>query len=369
MAISTTCSTTRRSATTSTTRCSTNCARSRPSTQSWSRRTRRRSESAGSRSPTWSRSAIPSRCCRWPTSARPRSCGRGCSGCATTSRARGSRSRSSSSSPSRRSTAWRCRCCTATGRFERGATRGNGEVGEDVTHNIRTIGSVPLRLEMDDPPALVEVRGEVYMSLPDFAALNERRAEAGTVDVHEPAQLGRRDDPPARSQALGRAAAVVLGLPDRRHRRDLVRQPLGVARVAARPSIPRPSGRPQARDRGRGRRPVPGVGGAARLAGLRDRRGRRQGQLGRAAAAARGRRAGSALGDRVEVPADDRRHQAERDRLEPRQVRRSASVRGARARPGRGGDDQARDAAQRGGPRPQGHPRRRGRDRAARRAT
>ncbi|MGH2875232.1 MAG: DNA ligase LigA-related protein, partial [Solirubrobacteraceae bacterium] len=65
------------------------------------------------------------------------------------------------------------------GRFERGATRGNGEIGEDVSHNIRTIGSIPMRLELDDPPALVAVRGEVYMSLPDFAALNERRAERG----------------------------------------------------------------------------------------------------------------------------------------------------------------------------------------------
>jgi DNA ligase (NAD+) len=72
------------------------------------------------------------------------------------------------------------------GRFERAATRGNGEVGEDVTHNIRTIGSVPLRLEMDDPPALVEVRGEVYMSLPDFAALNERRAEQGLSTFMNP---------------------------------------------------------------------------------------------------------------------------------------------------------------------------------------
>ncbi|MGA9859536.1 MAG: NAD-dependent DNA ligase LigA [Solirubrobacteraceae bacterium] len=72
------------------------------------------------------------------------------------------------------------------GVFERGATRGNGEVGEDVTHNIRTIGSVPLRLDMDDPPALLEVRGEVYMSLPDFAALNERRAEAGLSTFMNP---------------------------------------------------------------------------------------------------------------------------------------------------------------------------------------
>jgi DNA ligase (NAD+) len=72
------------------------------------------------------------------------------------------------------------------GVFERGATRGNGEVGEDVTHNIRTIASIPLRLEMEDPPALLEVRGEVYMSLPDFAALNERRAEAGLSTFMNP---------------------------------------------------------------------------------------------------------------------------------------------------------------------------------------
>ena len=74
------------------------------------------------------------------------------------------------------------------GVFERGATRGNGEVGEDVTHNLRTIGSIPLRLETagEAPPALLEVRGEVYMSLPDFAALNERRAEAGLSTFMNP---------------------------------------------------------------------------------------------------------------------------------------------------------------------------------------
>ncbi len=72
------------------------------------------------------------------------------------------------------------------GVFERGATRGNGEIGEDVTHNLRTIAGIPLRLGMDDPPAMVEVRGEVYMSLPDFAALNERRAEAGRSTFMNP---------------------------------------------------------------------------------------------------------------------------------------------------------------------------------------
>jgi DNA ligase (NAD+) len=70
------------------------------------------------------------------------------------------------------------------GVLERGATRGNGEVGEDVTHNLRTIGAIPLRI--DDAPPLLEVRGEVYMSLPDFAALNERRAEAGLSTFMNP---------------------------------------------------------------------------------------------------------------------------------------------------------------------------------------
>ena len=74
------------------------------------------------------------------------------------------------------------------GMFERGATRGNGEIGEDVSHNLRTIPSIPLRIESADGPvpALVEVRGEVYMSLSDFAKLNERRAEAGLSTFMNP---------------------------------------------------------------------------------------------------------------------------------------------------------------------------------------
>jgi DNA ligase (NAD+) len=72
------------------------------------------------------------------------------------------------------------------GVFERGATRGNGEIGEDVTHNLRTMPAVPLRLDDPDPPAFLEVRGEVYMSLPDFAALNERRAQAGLSTFMNP---------------------------------------------------------------------------------------------------------------------------------------------------------------------------------------
>ena len=56
------------------------------------------------------------------------------------------------------------------------ATRGDGETGEDVTHNVRTIAQVPLRLP-EDVPAVLEVRGEVYMRRDDFEALNQRQRE------------------------------------------------------------------------------------------------------------------------------------------------------------------------------------------------
>ncbi len=60
-----------------------------------------------------------------------------------------------------------------------GATRGNGVVGDDITHNVRTIHGVPLRLALDEPPERIEVRGEVYMTNSDLVALNERQAAAG----------------------------------------------------------------------------------------------------------------------------------------------------------------------------------------------
>lgn len=67
------------------------------------------------------------------------------------------------------------------GRLVQGATRGNGQVGEDITANLRTVKSIPLRIPVTGqtpPPAFLEARGEVYMPVADFEALNRRQAEA-----------------------------------------------------------------------------------------------------------------------------------------------------------------------------------------------
>jgi len=76
------------------------------------------------------------------------------------------------------------------GVFVKGATRGNGTIGEDVTRNLRTIKQIPLRLRTGDgapePPALFEVRGEVYMSLPGFEKMNQARAAEGLATFANP---------------------------------------------------------------------------------------------------------------------------------------------------------------------------------------
>ena len=65
------------------------------------------------------------------------------------------------------------------GLLERAVTRGDGEAGEDVTANVRTIRAVPLSIDDPDPPALIEVRGECYIPLEAFRRLNEERLDAG----------------------------------------------------------------------------------------------------------------------------------------------------------------------------------------------
>ncbi|VTT97855.1 nad-dependent dna ligase : DNA ligase OS=Blastopirellula marina DSM 3645 GN=ligA PE=3 SV=1: DNA_ligase_aden: DNA_ligase_OB: HHH_2: BRCT [Gemmataceae bacterium] len=91
------------------------------------------------------------------------------------------------------------------GLLARAVTRGSGEVGADVTHNVRTIGSVPLRLAGDNPPAVFEVRGEVYMTRGELARINVKRVAdgekpyentrnttAGTLKLLDPKECAKR---------------------------------------------------------------------------------------------------------------------------------------------------------------------------------
>lgn len=71
------------------------------------------------------------------------------------------------------------------GRLVRGATRGNGQVGDDITHNAVTILDVPRRLKGNPPPVL-EIRGEVYMTNSDLVTLNERQTEKGLEPYANP---------------------------------------------------------------------------------------------------------------------------------------------------------------------------------------
>lgn len=91
------------------------------------------------------------------------------------------------------------------GLFTIGATRGDGEQGDDVTHNLKTIHELPLRLRMPKPPELMEVRGEVYMTRADLVRLNRERetkgleplanprnTTAGSLKLLDPAQCAER---------------------------------------------------------------------------------------------------------------------------------------------------------------------------------
>lgn len=89
------------------------------------------------------------------------------------------------------------------GRLVRAATRGDGIVGEDITANVRTIDAVPLRLQ-GSPPALLEVRGEIYMPVTAFEELNARQAELGEkpyVNPRNTAAGSVRQKDPAKTAA------------------------------------------------------------------------------------------------------------------------------------------------------------------------
>jgi len=99
------------------------------------------------------------------------------------------------------------------GRLALAATRGDGETGEDVTHNARTIKDIPLSLK-DNPPSLLEVRGEVYMDKKDFAALNQQRKDGAQVLFANP-----------RNAAAGSLKLLDARLTAQRHLKFFVHSP------------------------------------------------------------------------------------------------------------------------------------------------
>jgi len=103
-----------------------------------------------------------------------------------------------------------------SGRLIQGATRGDGQVGEDVTANLRTIGEIPHRLAGAGWPDLIEIRGEVYLGHEDFAALNAQVEAAGQRAYANPRNSAagslRQIDPTVTAQRPLRFFAYAWGL-------------------------------------------------------------------------------------------------------------------------------------------------------------
>ncbi len=101
------------------------------------------------------------------------------------------------------------------GNFVRGATRGDGEIGEDVTANLRTLPAIPAQLAGGNPPEIVEVRGEVYMQRADFLKLNQTRIAEGEPAFANPRNSAagslRQLDPKITARRNLRFFAYALG--------------------------------------------------------------------------------------------------------------------------------------------------------------
>ena len=102
------------------------------------------------------------------------------------------------------------------GLLERAVTRGDGETGEDVTANVRTIRAVPLSIDDPTPPPLIEVRGEVYLPIEAFRRLNEERLDQGLPVYMNPRNTAagslRQQDPAVTAERPLSFWAYALGV-------------------------------------------------------------------------------------------------------------------------------------------------------------
>ncbi|MGK7927312.1 MAG: NAD-dependent DNA ligase LigA [Spirulina sp.] len=105
------------------------------------------------------------------------------------------------------------------GLFVKGVTRGDGISGEDITQNVRTIRSIPLRLNIENPPELVEVRGEAFLPLDDFDRINREREKTGESLFANPRNAAagtlRQLDPQVVDRRRLDFFAYTLHIPDR----------------------------------------------------------------------------------------------------------------------------------------------------------
>ena len=235
------------------------------------------------------------------------------------------------------------------GRLVSGATRGDGRVGEDVTANVRTIKQVPQRLQGSNPPALLEVRGEVYMPLKAFEELNERQraaegrlfanprnAAAGSLRMKDVSITASRDLALFCYQLGAKTGGPVL----RTHE-----QTLAWLRDLGFPVNPKIKAHAKLSsvftfcEKMESQRPLPR---------LRDRRCRREGRRSRAARRGRVHEQGAPVGDRVQVPARGTHDGVARNHGEHRPYRPRDAVRAARAGVRRRLDRRPGHPAQRG---------------------
>lgn len=104
------------------------------------------------------------------------------------------------------------------GVLTRGVTRGDGITGEDITQNVRTIRAIPLRLNLDNPPAVVEVRGEAFLPLDEFERINQEREAKGEALFANPRNAAagtlRQLDPKIVDERKLDFFAYTLHLPD-----------------------------------------------------------------------------------------------------------------------------------------------------------
>ena len=201
------------------------------------------------------------------------------------------------------------------GRLVQAATRGNGRVGEDITANVAGIEIIPNSLAKTTSaklPAVVEVRGEIYMPIPTFDALNEAQTEAGLPRYANPRNTAagslRQKDPSI--TALPRPR--LLGLPARGGRgRPGPRRPFRGPRLARRARSAGEPGTADGRHHRRRRRIRRALARTPPRSHLRDRRSGREGRSPDPPERPGVHRQGAALGHRLQVPARGAHHEAE----------------------------------------------------------